>query len=341
MIEVKSPTRVDLSGGTLDLWPLFNFVGECQTVNVAIDIWTRVTITEDQTHTKDTQVEIHSMDYDQTWTFKNLEELLLSSDSKLKLYQKVINYFVKSLKINSRISSGFKLTTVSESPIGGGLGGSSSLIISLLKAFSQFYKTSFTDVHDLVRCAHNLEAAILNTPTGTQDYYPAANGGVNIISYDYSKITTEVLNFSNSPLNDNFLLVYTGRSHHSGLNNFEVLKSAVIQDSKVMEALNEIKSISEDLVTALHTQSWNLIPELFKREFKARVQLTPAFTSPEIEKLENIALENGATGVKICGAGGGGCVLIWVDPIHRQNVIEACRKEEFQCLNSKPVAPLI
>ena len=328
MIKVKSPTRVDLSGGTLDMWPLYNFVGTCYTINVAIDIWTSVEL-----DFRPEEINIESLDYKQIWKFKNLAEFLSSTDPKIHLYQSVIDYFKKNIK------SGFTLKTSSESPIGGGLGGSSSLMISMMKAFSKFTQTRFDDSHHMVHCAHNIEAKILKTPTGTQDYYPAITGGLSILKYAEDGIQQQVIDISQTPLSHNFLLIYTGKSHHSGLNNFEVLKSAVQNDQNVLSALNEIKNISDDMYEVIKNKKWNLIPELFQREYTERIKLTPAFTSPEIEQLSKLIIANGGDGVKICGAGGGGCVLVWVPLDHRQKVIDACEKEKFQCLKSKPVSP--
>ncbi len=330
MIKIKSPTRVDLSGGTLDMWPLFNFVGPCRTINVAIDIWTVVEINPTPNSAK---IIIESLDYQQKWEFENLSEFLNWKDKKIVLYQTVIDFF------SQKIETGFQLTTKSESPIGGGLGGSSSLMISLMKALSEMTKFKFKDIHHMVHCAHNIEAKILMTPTGTQDYYPAVTGGLSILDFSTEGIKDRVLDVSETPLVENFLLVYTGKTHHSGLNNFEVLKSCTQNDSQVLAALNEIKQISEDMYNAVRSNDWDKIPDLFQREYTQRIKLTPAFTSPEIEHLSKLVIANGATGVKICGAGGGGCVLVWVPVGQRQKVIEACEKEKFQCLKSKPVSP--
>ncbi len=334
IIENRSPTRVDLAGGTLDMWPLYNFVGRAKTINLAIDIWTSAKLVKQS----DQQVIIESLDYNKKWNFKSTQELLELVDPQLSLFQNTIKPFYE--RYTAAFQQGFHLTTKSESPIGGGLGGSSSLVISMLKSFAKYTDHTFNNIHDLVYWAHNIEACILNTPTGTQDYYPAATGGLCFIDYTISGITQTIINPNNTPFAENFLLVNTGKSHHSGLNNFEVLKSVVQKDSKVMSALNDIKSISEDLFNVIQNQLWSEIPNIFKREFQSRIQLTPAFSSLEIEKLADISLKNGAEAVKICGAGGGGCVLVWVSPKNRQKVIEACENEKFQCLPAKPVSPL-
>lgn len=332
-IKCQSPTRVDLAGGTLDMWPLFNFVGEATTINLAIDIWTNSEISL----RSDNKVLVHSPDLKKQWEFTDINDLLNSVDSSLFFYQIIFKNFKKDL---NNLKHGFEITTSSQSPIGGGLGGSSSLTISILKSLYQLIGQKQPETHQLVRLAHNIEAEMLRTPTGTQDYYPAVTGGLSFIEYSSRKIEQKVLPVENTPFADYFLLVYTGKSHHSGLNNFEVLKSAVQGDQKVLNALKQIKLIADDLKAAIQDKNWEIIPELFQKEFAARIQLTPAFTSPEIEKLAEICLAAGALAVKICGAGGGGCVLVWVAPDKRERVVKACQNENFQCLSAKPVNPL-
>jgi D-glycero-alpha-D-manno-heptose-7-phosphate kinase len=214
------------------------------------------------------------------------------------------------------------------------------LTISLLKAFNQFCEGDLRDVHQMVRVAHNIEAQVLNTPTGTQDYYPAASGGINILKYSANGIEQEVLDRETSILAQNFMLVYTGKAHHSGLNNFEVLTKGVQKDSQTMGALWNLKQISEDTASAVHGGKWDALPGLFQKEFKARVKLAPAFSSPEIEKLAEVSLQAGAAAVKICGAGGGGCVLVWTEPNARERVGKACQEAGFQVLAAKPVGKL-
>lgn len=330
MIKIKSPTRVDLSGGTLDMWPLYNFVGPCRTINVAIDIWTQVDLLPTP---HDSKIVIESLDYGQKWEFLNLEDFFKSIDQKIFLYKAVIEFF------KDKIKSGFHMTTHSESPIGGGLGGSSSLMISMMKAFCEMTDFKFKDIHHMVHCAHNIESKILVTPTGTQDYYPAVSGGLSLLDYATEGIFDRVIDVTDTPLMDHFLLIYTGKTHHSGLNNFEVLKSCTQKESHVLNALKGIKDISDEMYQIIQTQDWSKVSELFQREYTERIKLTPAFTSPEIEQLSKLVIANGASGVKICGAGGGGCVLVWVPPHQRQKVIAACEKEKFQCLKSKPVSP--
>jgi D-glycero-alpha-D-manno-heptose-7-phosphate kinase len=330
-IIIQSPTRVDLAGGTLDLWPLYNFVGGACTVNVAIDIFTTVEIEE----TKDGSIELISDDLGLQKKFKNLDECLADTDQQLHLLQIQLSYW--------RPQKGFRLHTKSDSPVGAGLGGSSSLTVGLLKAFDRFThagKNHFASVAELVNVAHNLEAQVLNSPTGTQDYYPAASGGINILRYSANGAQQEVLPISGAAIEKHFLLVYTGKSHHSGINNFEVLTRAVNRDEDVLKALSEIKELAAQTAEICRTAHYSLLPAIFEKEYAARIRLAESFSSPEIEKLREVCLRAGADAVKICGAGGGGCVLVWVNPNQRQEVVTACEKNGFKVLPAKPVAPL-
>lgn len=327
-IVAQSPTRVDLAGGTLDLWPLYNFVGGASTVNIAIDIRTTAEITPFE----DGRIELVSDDLGFQKGFSSLDECLRDDDTKLSLLKAQLQYW--------RPKQGFCLQTRSESPVGGGLGGSSSLTISLLKAFNQFCRGSLENIHEMVEVAHNIEAQVLNTPTGTQDYYPAATGGINILNYSANGIEQRVLDAETSELARNFMLVYTGKAHHSGLNNFEVLTKAVHRDPQTMKALWDLKRISEETAQVVLQGKWSDLPGLFRQEYKARVALAPAFSSPEIDKLAEVSLQAGAAAVKICGAGGGGCVLVWTEPSARERVQAACQGAGFQVLAAKPVGKL-
>lgn len=326
-IITKSPTRVDLAGGTLDLWPLYAILGGAKTINVAVDIFSHCELE----FRKTPEVTIVSDDLLKQFQFPKTRDVLLNTDRDLALYQVVIEYF--------KPQSGFYLKTRSESPIGGGLGGSSSLLMSMLKAFSKATGKKFRDVHHMVDVAHHMEAKVLSTPTGKQDYYPAVSGGVSLLDFNWDGISQKVVNPKNTQLEKNFLLVYTGKSHHSGLNNFSVLTQVAGRNAQVLEALIEVKNVAKEMESVISQNQWINVDQLFLREYQARIQLAPEFSSPEIETLRKLADVLGAH-VKICGAGGGGCVMIWCAPEARDSLELACKNSGFVCLPAKPVEPL-
>ena len=324
MIKTNSPTRVDFAGGTLDCWPLHVFVGDCATVNLSIDVMTGCEL--ETLPTSEIEVEVTDLHYKKK--FKNLTEFLSSSENELKLVQAVVKAY--------RPEKGFRLKTFSQSPVGGGLGGSSSLCISLIKAFSKSLNQELK-VYPTVEMAHNIEAEVIHAPTGTQDYFPALVPGLNLIHYSARGARLEPLDFDEKFLSSQLMLVYTGKAHHSGINNWQVLKEVIEGHAKPLAALKRIAVISEKMARACRAQDWQMLPELFHQEFEARVELSAGFSSPEIETLRRIVLQGGGDAVKICGAGGGGCVLVWADPSKHETLTKECQKSGFRTIEFQAV----
>lgn len=320
----QSATRVDLSGGTLDCWPLYLMVGDCVTVNLSISISTFVQLQARE----DKEISIHMRDLKYKKTFASLKDFLNSREPELRLVQRHVDFW--------KPKTGFELETSSESPIGGGLGGSSSLTISLIKAFSDWFERPL-GVYESVELAHNLEAQVLGKMTGTQDYFPALQPGLNAIHYTPVGARIEPLGGESDFWNSHLTLVYTGQPHQSGLNNWHVIKAVLDGDSGPLRALADIREISWDMYRAVQAKDWDALPALFDREFEARVRLSSSFSSPEIDRLRAVALKSGAQAVKICGAGGGGCVLIWSQPELKQKVEIGCREKGFEVLGVKAV----
>jgi D-glycero-alpha-D-manno-heptose-7-phosphate kinase len=327
-IIIRSPTRVDLAGGTLDCWPLYLIVGHptrpTTTVNLAVDIFTHVELTPRE----DKQVRIESKDLNIKKSFNNLQDCLDDKDMSLELIRLHLHYW--------KPEQGFELVTRSESPVGAGLGGSSSLTISLLKAFSQWMQRKM-EWKEMVVVASNIEAQVLKTPTGTQDYIAAIWGGLNLIDYSHDAYNVKNLQPPKEVFEDRLLLIYTGKPHHSGMNNWQVIKSVIEGNSAIIEQLESIRKTAEEMKQVCLNSEWQKLPGLFQREYEARIRLTPAFTSPEIEGLKKLVTNVGAEAIKICGAGGGGCVFVWCQPESKAKVAEECVKAKFQVLGAKPV----
>lgn len=322
-VIAKSPTRVDLAGGTLDLWPLFDFLGGAHTINAAIDIYTQAELTK--LNGSEITIEIENTKFKKT--FKDLKSLFKDKSPKLDFIRPQLEYWNPAF--------GFHLKTSSQSPVGGGLGGSSSLTISIIAAFSEMMEQRLT-THEMVRLAHNIEAQILKTPTGTQDYIPPIEGGVNLIHYGYDDFKINKLYIPSEIFNKHFLLVYTGKPHHSGLNNWQVLKKAVEGDKKTMKCLMGLKETSLELLEQIEKKDWNF-KKVFQNEYKWRSQISKSFSSPEIRRLEKLALKNGALAIKICGAGGGGSVIVWCADGQKEKVTQLCQEKGFQVLKASVV----
>lgn len=323
-ISKSSATRVDFSGGTLDCWPLYLLVDGCVTINLAVSIFTHATLEERPGR----EIEVHLKDLKYRRTFRDLDELLACPDDSLLMIRKHLAFW--------RPEKGFALETFSESPVGGGLGGSSSLSISLIKAFAA-WRGEELGVNEMVTLSANLEAQVLGKMTGTQDYFPAIVPGLNAIHYTPRGPRLETLPVAKEFWDERMSLVYTGQPHHSGLNNWQVIKASLNGENSTLSALRDIRDVSNDVYAALKAGDLDQLPRLFDREFEARVRLSPSFSSPEIDRLRDVALKAGALAVKICGAGGGGCVLVWSQPERKTQVEAGCRAQGFAVLNAKAV----
>jgi D-glycero-alpha-D-manno-heptose-7-phosphate kinase len=326
----QSPTRVDLAGGTLDLWPFYCFLGEAVTLNVPISVLTQARL--EVLPTPEIYIESPDVGVNSRWA--DLNSLFADSDPRLKLFQDIV--------ASVKPFYGFKLFSQSHSPVGGGLGGSSSLTMSILKAFFQANGHSW-DPWGLIELAHNIEAKVLKKPTGTQDYVTAVTPpGVNAIHYGMERVRLETLTLNKQEFQSRFTLVYTGRSHNSGINNWDVQKQLIDGDAAMEVCLRDLKAISDEMYALLKSPKPSLwdseLPRLFKAETRARQALSEGFSSPEIKQLEEIVLRAGGHAVKICGAGGGGCVMIWSPPDRKTRVEDACRSvRQAQVLEAEPL----
>jgi D-glycero-alpha-D-manno-heptose-7-phosphate kinase len=327
-ITFKSPTRVDLAGGTLDCWPLYLFLGDPLTVNVAIDIFTTASLIPSE----DSKVVLITKDLGKEKTYAGLADALSDTEPAFDLVRAHLEYWKN--EIGSR---GFSLSTASDSPVGGGLGGSSSLCISLLKVFQKWLGKKLAEA-DVVRLASHLEARILLKPTGTQDYFPPLEGGLCFITYGAEGPSCVRSKIEDDVFKDRFVLVYTGRSHHSGINNWQVIKDWLDGDARTRTALQDLALISKSMGEALMRKEHHRLPEIFEKEYEARTRLSEGFSSPEIRRLHDIAKSHGAQ-TKICGAGGGGCVLLWSHDRKAGALRLAVEAQGFKVLPAKPWEP--
>lgn len=323
-VRQQSPTRVDLAGGTLDCWPLYLFLDNPVTINVAIDIFTGAELKSLPRN----QLRLATRDLKVVRDFESWPAALASTEPELAFHRCILQYFFDEHR--ERVQDrGLSLETWSQSPVGGGLGGSSSLTISVLKALSAWLELKWS-VSDVVRLASHLEARMLLKPTGTQDYFPPLEGGLCVITYGAEGPRHVRHRFEPKFFAGRFALVYTGRSHHSGINNWQVIKDWLDGDRRTREAMADLATISKQMTEVVLQQNAAAMPDLLAREYEARTRLSDGFSSPEIRALHEIARSQGGH-VKICGAGGGGCVMLW-SPNQQIEALKAeVRRRAPQC----------
>ncbi len=318
-IVAHAPCRVDLAGGTMDLWPLYLFHPGAVTVNFAVNILTRCRVSR----LEDRQIRFKSIDTKVEESFSSFEQLCSTHRFKHPLAAYLARFFAPE--------GGFEIETNSESPAGAGISGSSALMIATTAALARFTGKKL-DREQIRVIAQNVEAQLIKVPTGCQDYYPALYGGVSAIHLDPDGIHHAAVRVAPEELDRRFVLVYTGAPRKSGINNWEVFKAHINGDKKIFHNFERIGEIARAMHHALSMADWKQVARLLREEWKLRKTNSPRISTPMIEKLVAVALRQGAMAAKVCGAGGGGCVVFLTEPENRDHVSAAIRSYGGQVL---------
>jgi D-glycero-alpha-D-manno-heptose-7-phosphate kinase len=324
-IKSKAPCRVDLAGGTLDIWPLYLFHRDAVTVNFAVDRYTSCSIAS----RRDNAIHVHSEDLEQRESFESLEHLRDTREYRLALIGQLLRFFTPHTGIDVR--------TDSEAPAGAGISGSSALFIAGSAAFNHLTGTGY-GIEKLREIAQNLEARVINVPTGCQDYYPAMYGGINAIELRPDGFKRVEIDIPHDELNRRMVLAYTGAPRNSGINNWEVLKAHIDGDKTVHRNFDHIAAIANGMRAAVQARNWDEAARLLREEWSHRRENAPGITTPLIDRLISVTRNGGCTGAKVCGAGGGGCVLFLVEPEAKPRVRALIEAEGASVLDVR-VAP--
>jgi D-glycero-alpha-D-manno-heptose-7-phosphate kinase len=299
-IVAQAPCRVDLAGGTVDLWPLYLFHPGALTLNFAVNILTTCRITP----LKGKRIHLRSLDTRKEEQFASFDALLAARRFRLPLAAHLIKFFAPK--------EGLLLETDSESPAGAGISGSSALMIAATAALARFTNRNLS-LEQMRVIAQNVEAQIIRVPTGCQDYYPALYGGVSAVHLDPDGIRREPVPVAPEEIESRFVLAYTGAPRQSGINNWEVFKAHINGDKRVFRNFEQIVGIARDMRAALAHGDWDTVARLLRQEWKLRRSNAPGITTPLIDKLIAAAAKHGGQAAKVCGAGGGGCVVFLVE----------------------------
>ncbi len=324
-ITSKSPCRVDMAGGTLDIWPLYLFHQNPVTVNFAVDRYTSCVL-ESRT---DQRIVLRSRDLKDGEAFENLDALLAAKKYKLPLAAYLLRFFRPAL--------GLELETHSEAPAGAGISGSSSLMITTASALNKFTGARYS-IEKIREICQNVEAQCIRVPTGCQDYYPAMYGGVSAIETGPAGIVRKQIPVDLDDFNERIVLAYTGEPRNSGINNWEVIKAHIDGDKAVHRNFDKIAAIANGMRAAVEQADWNAAARLLREEWSHRKSNVPGITTPLIDRLIEATRKAGARGAKVCGAGGGGCVVFLVDRGAKKRVQSVIAAEGVEVLDVR-VAP--
>ena len=302
----SAPTRIDLAGGTIDIWPLYLFHDDATTINAAISLRAHARIDA----RSDGRVELVSIDTGRRVAAGHWSEL---DSGELPLLACLARHF--------RLENS-TLTTRGESPAGAGIAGSSALTIAASGALAR-WSTASCDADGLLAVAMNIECQTIRVPTGVQDYRPALYGGVAAIELGVDGVRRRPIDVDPVELQQRIVLAYTGAPRHSGTNNWDITKRHIDGDRDIFDCFERIRDTAVGMRDALGEGDWEQVGRHIAAEWENRKRLAPGVTTPAIDDLIARAAAWGATAAKVCGAGGGGCLFCYGPPSARPAIAAA------------------
>ena len=301
MIISQTPLRVSFAGGGTDFHRYYR-EHEGAVVSSAIDKYVYVVVVP------------------------RFDELIIVNYTKKETVESVADLkheLVREALLRTGVENGVEITTLADVPSeGSGLGSSSTVTVGLLHALYA-YKGKLVTAEQLAREACEIEIDICGKPIGKQDQYIAAYGGVCQFTFRKDE-SVDVKPFRRSPelfhgLSRNIMLFYTGRTRKAG----NILS---LQDQRTeanLEQLHCLKALALRTAEALDRMRLWEVGRVLNDGWQLKRQLAEGISNPEIEEMYDLALSAGAAGGKICGAGGGGFLLLYCDPAHHKAVRQA------------------
>jgi D-glycero-alpha-D-manno-heptose-7-phosphate kinase len=310
-IEARAPTRIDLAGGTLDLSPIYLFVEGGLTVNCAIDMCCAVSLEPRD----DRQIHLKSIDLRTEERYEDVNSI--STDGALGIVSRAIKFF--------QPAAGLNVTTENNVKQGSGLGASSSLLMAVLSGLNALTSSDYS-LERLIDLAADLEAQCIRVPTGKQDYFAAAFGGVNALWFDVGGCKREPLLLNEvemHELEERLILSFTGAPRFSGATNWNMIRNYIEDNPGTIAGMRRIKETAMAMRACMRERNWKDLPRILDEEWRNRRTLAEGVTNETVETVMNAALNAGALANKLCGAGGGGCMISCIEPESRTAVEEA------------------
>lgn len=320
IIRSKTPLRLGLAGGGTDVSPFCDEHGGC-VLNVTINMYSYCTIIP----TKNKKIVFNAPDRGVKLEFDSTNELPI--DNELPLHCGIYNRIVKQFNKNKPLS--FEMTTYSDAPSGSGLGTSSTMVVTIIKAFQEWLNLPLGE-YDTAKLAFEIERKDLGFAGGKQDQYAATFGGLNFMEfYDNDRVIVNPLRLKNwirNEIENSIVLYYTGTSRDSGKIIQEQKKAT--KNEKSLEAMFEIKEQTAQMKECVLKGNFDGIAECLTKNWLSKKRTASVISNPEIEETYNYIMEHGGKAAKITGAGGGGFMIIWCNPKDRYELIHALKTRQ-------------
>lgn len=323
LVRSRSPLRLGLAGGGTDMESFFSVHGGC-VLNATIDLYACCTIQPKQ----DGKIRFIAPDIGEEFECAITD--YIEPTGKLKLHKAIYNRIIKDYCGGKTIGA-FKMTTYCDSPAGSGLGSSSTLVVSIIKAFAELLSIPFGD-YDIAQLAYKIERKDLDMKGGKQDQYAATFGGVNFMEFFKNDKTIinplKVRRWILSELEQSLILFYTGVSRDSGAIISEQSRNVEKKSAKTIKAMLAIKEEAFSMKEALLTGDIVGMAESMQKGWRAKKSASSKISNRNIDRIYDMVMENGGMAGKISGAGGGGFIMFLVPPSKRMKILRLLEKEK-------------
>ena len=314
--RARAPLRLSFGGGGTDLFPYVNEHGGV-ILNGTVDRYVYSSI-------KYLQNEVVFESIDQ----QEIERLPLQSSfplegSKLSLLRATYNRIVAEYNDGKPLPIHF--CTQSSSPVGSGLGSSSTLAVAAVACFAEALKLPL-DTYEIAGLAHRIERHDLQLLGGHQDHYAAAFGGFNFMEFHSDdRVVVNPLRLHKDiqgELEASLMLYFTGLSRESS-RIIEQQSKAMQESTSVTEQMHQIKEMAYQMKEHLLAGNIRRLAEVLHESWLAKLKTADAIATPEIERTYQLARQAGVWGGKVSGAGGGGFMMLIGDPLRRHHILKA------------------
>ena len=324
MIRSKAPLRLGLAGGGTDVAPYSDLYGGA-ILNATISLYAHASIRP----ADDGQIRLISYDTGSEFTVPSTDRI--EPDGTLDLHKGIYNRIVKDF---SRKPLSFELTTWVDAPPGSGLGTSSTLVVAILGAFVEWLQLPLGE-YDIAHLAYEVERADLGMAGGKQDQYAATFGGVNFMEfYDHDKVIVNPLRVKHDYLNElshNLVLYYTSTSRLSSTIIERQQKNVTGGNTPTIEAMHRLKDQARMMKEALLRGEIDEIGRILDYGWQHKKAMAEGISNPTIDEMYQAAMDAGANGGKISGAGGGGFMVFYCPQNSRFKVAEALKRFGGEC----------
>jgi D-glycero-alpha-D-manno-heptose-7-phosphate kinase len=308
--RARAPIRVSFGGGGSDVTNYFNGA-KGSVINSTISLYSHATLRIRE----DTKIHVYSNDLKSTLKARNLKELTSSSDNSFGLVVAIIELIKPEF--------GFDLYLYSDYPLKSGLGGSSAIAVSILGCFNELRQDKW-DTYELADIAYQAERHNLGIAGGWQDQYATVFGGMNFIEFKMDQNIVHPLRIPSKAkmeLEESLVLCWVGGSHDSNTIHTDQRKKSESMD--IQKLVSNNVDISKEMRDELLRGRLSQIGKLMDKAWKIKRQLSNKISSSRLDSIYSTALENGASGGKLLGAGGGGFFLFFVPPFKKNELIHA------------------